>query len=234
MEATQGTAGDGDEHTREHLVGEGAVGRLAHILGMRPQLGQLRPFHKQAYHQCCHHEQKGNGKHRIEAPDNLVDREHRGHDIIDKDTDNPQQSGTAILLEDCGRTEHKHRAHHQQKEYREHPHDLTGLLTQVFPDNLRTTGTTVTHGEHTREIVVYAACEDTSQHNPQIGYRAELGAHDSTEDGPGTCDVQKLDHKHLPVRKHNVVNTIGHGNSRSFPVVRAKHAVHKTAIQQIA
>ena len=109
--------------------------------------------------------------------------------LFNEDTDNPHQGGTAIPLEDGGGTEHKHRAHHQQKEYREHPHDLTGLLTQVFPDNLRTTGTTVTHGEHTSEIVMYTACKDTSQYNPQVGNGTELGAHDSTEDWASTCDV---------------------------------------------
>ena len=91
----------------------------------------------------------------------------------------------------------------------------------------------MTHGEHTTEIVVGGTCEDASEDNPQVSNRSELGTHNGTKDGACTRDIQKLNHKHLPVRKYDVIHPVGLSHSGCHTVIGAEYVCYKTAIEQI-
>jgi hypothetical protein len=80
---------------------------------------------------------------------------------------------------------------------------------------------------------MHATCEDTAKHDPQIGYWAKFGTHDSTKDRAGAGDVEKLDHEDLPIGEHDMVNPVGLGYGWGYPVIRAKHLVHEATIKQI-
>ena len=104
----------------------------------------------------------------------------------------------AQFLQQQGRTVHKHGSYHHQQENGENQHNLLCGITQVFSNNLRKVSATVTNTQHTAQIVVRSTCKDTSEDNPEIGSRSELGTHDGTKDRSSTCNVQELYHENLP------------------------------------
>ena len=232
MEATDGTTGNRDEQSREYRRGESFTADAV------VQLGQRRPLDEQHGHQCHGHEQHGNGEQRVDLSDDLINRKHRGNDIIHKDDAAPDiypsESFTAYLTEDQRRTIYKHRTYHHQEEYGEYQHHVLGGLTQVTTNQLRLSGTIISHGKHTAKVIVYCSCKDTAQHNPKIGSGTELCSHDSTEDRTCTSDIQELDHKDLPSGKDNEVNTVGFRQGRCRSVVRTKNFLNKLTIDHVA
>ena len=90
------------------------------------------------------------------------------------------------------------------------------------------------HGQHAAQEIVGSTGKDTAKDNPQVGHRAELGTHDSSEDGACTGNIQKLNHEHLPRRKHDVVKTVGLGYGGRHTVIGPKHPFHEAAIEKIA
>ena len=54
------------------------------------------------YHQGASHEEQREGKERIDLADNLVDRQHRGDDVIDKDNSHPHHRTASHRVEDLG------------------------------------------------------------------------------------------------------------------------------------
>lgn len=75
VETADSAAGDGDEQTREDIVGERSrVCSLAHIAHTVPQLGQRRPFYEQHSHQSHSHEQQREREERVYLAYDLVDR----------------------------------------------------------------------------------------------------------------------------------------------------------------
>ena len=137
------------------------------------------------------------------------------------------------IAQDFGRTEHKYGTYHHQQEDGEHQHHLFGGITQVTSDNLRLIGTTVTNGEHTGEVVMNGPSKDTTQHNPQIGCRAELSTHDGTKDGACTGNVQELNHEDFPRWEHHEIYPISFSDSWRRTVIGSKNMFHKTTIQEI-
>ena len=160
---------------------------------------------EQPYHQSSCHEKQGYGKERIYLADNLIDRQHGGKDVVAENDECPHLGVATHGVQDFSRRIDKHRAHHDQQQNREDQHHGFGRIAQVFADKRRKSGTLITHGEHAHEIIVNGTGKDTTQHNPQIGHRTELGTHDGTKDRTGTGNVQELNHKDFPVGKDNVV-----------------------------
>ncbi len=76
--------------------------------------------------------------------------------------------------------------------------------------------------------------ENTAEYNPQIGHRTELGTHDGTEDRTRTRNIQELDHENLPTGEDDIVHTVGLCQSWSRTVVRRKHTLHETAVEQVS
>ena len=232
METTDGAAGNGDKQSGEYRRGESFTADAV------VQLGQCRPLDEQHGHQGHGHKQHGNGEQRVDLSDDLIDRKHRGNDIIHKDDAAPDiypsESFTADLTEDQRRTIYEHRTYHHQQEYGEHQHHVLGSLTQITTNQLRLPGTIVSHGEHTTEVVVHRTGKDAAQHNPQIGSRSELCSHDSTEDRTRTSDVQELDHEDLPPGENDIIHTVGFRHSWSHSVVRTENLLNKPAIDHVA
>ena len=133
-------------------------------------------------------------------------------------------------MQDLGRRIHEHRSHQDQQQHREHEHHALGGVAKIIANQIRQTGAVVTHGEHTRQIVVHRTSEDAAEDNPQIGHRTELRTHDGTKDRTSSRNVQKLDHEDLPVWKHNVVQAVGLSHSRRHTVIWPKHLLHKASV----
>ena len=58
--------------------------------------------------------------------------------------------------------------------------------------------------------------------------------HDCTEDRTCSGNIEKLNHKNLPIGKNHKVNTIGFSYGRSLTIVRAEHPLDKPSIHEIA
>ena len=54
-----------------------------------------------------------------------------------------------------------------------------------------------------------------------------------TKDGTSTCNIQELNHKHLPIRKNNVVESIGFCHSWRHTIVRGNDPLYKASVEQI-
>ena len=76
--------------------------------------------------------------------------------------------------------------------------------------------------------------KDTSQDNPQICHRTELGTHDGTEDRTRSRNVEELNHKDFPRWQDYVVNTVSHTYCRRGTVVGTKDLLDEATIDDVA
>ena len=188
---------------------------------------------EQPHHQGAGHKQQRESKQGIYLTDNLVDWQHGGDDIVAEDDTYPHHRITADGMQNLRRRINKHRSHHDQQQHGKHQHNVLRGLTQILTNQLRQSGTVMAHGEHTREVIMHSSGKDTAENDPQISHRTKLRTHDGTEDRTCTRNVQKLDHKNLPRRQHDVVETIGLGHCRRHTIIGAKHPFDETAVEQI-
>ena len=133
-----------------------------HVVEVRPDLRDGGPVQEEPYHQRTCHEQQREGKQRIHLADDLIDRQHRGDDIVEEDNSHPHHRVATNGVQDLCRRIHEHRSHHDQQEHREHEHHALGGVAQIAANQIRQTGSVVAHGEHTRQIVVYGTGEDAA------------------------------------------------------------------------
>ena len=239
VETADGTACNGQEQAGEQRVLRHIGGNAQQRLRLRgthvvPYLRQRRHLNEQHHHQCHSHEQHSEGKERIDAADNLINRKKGGEDVINEDGDDPTHGAPAKGVEHQSRTIDEHHADHHQQEYGEHEHDALSVQAEVVADELRQVAAIVAHAQHAGEIIVHRTGEDAAEDNPQISRRTVPGTHDGTKDRASTGDVKELDHIHFPRRHGDVVDAIGIGNSRRRTVVRLEDALNELAIKQVA
>ena len=93
MEATDGTAGNADEHDGE----DGQCNRIGmRVLQSVPYLRQCRMVDVKHYQNTDRHEQQGNGEQRVYLTDNLIYRQQSGKDIISENNNNPEGGIQAV------------------------------------------------------------------------------------------------------------------------------------------
>ena len=227
--------GYSDEEAGEDAVGEpGRVGLLSQVAQSVPQFGQNWHLHEQHHHQSHSHKQQREREYGVYLADNLVDRQHRCHDVVGEDNAHPHHLRTAHVSQYLSRTVHEYRSDHNKQEYGKHQQHLGSGTSEILAYKRRQVATTVAQRKHAREVVVNGSCKDASEYNPQIGNGSELGAHDSSEDRTSARNVQKLNHEHLPVGHRHVVNAVGFGYSRGGAVVGSEYVLYETAIDCVA
>ena len=233
METTDGTTGYRDEQRRENRrrLGHHSQSPVAQTI---PQLGNRGPHQQQSDHQSQSHKQQRDGKQRIDATDNLVDRHQRGNHIINEDKKDPGEGAATKEGENLGRTVDKHNTHHHQHEHGEYQHELVRTFAEIAANEFGQPHATMTQREHTAEIIVDSSGKNAAKHNPQITGWSELGSHNGTEDRSRSRDIEKLNHKDLPVGKDHEIYTVGLGHRRRGTVVRSKDTLNETAVEKIA
>ena len=235
MESADRATGDGDKHTGEDIVGKGLrIGLLGHIAESVPHLREHGPLDEQHGHQRHRHEEQREGEERIDLADNLVDRQHRGDDVIDEDQDDPHQFAAPDIDQYLCRTIDEDRADHDEQEHDEDEEYLGSEASQKLLHECGQVTSAMAHGEHAREVVVGGSGKDAAEDDPQIGRWTKLRAHDGTKDGARAGNVEKLDHEHLPIGHGNIVQPVGLRHGRSHPVVGDKDALHETSINNVA
>ena len=232
VETTYGATGDSDEKGWEN-------GRLEPFaVNSVGKFGKRWPLNEEHHHESQRHENHGNGKQRVYLAYNLIDREHRGDDVINEDYAapdvNPGETFATDIAKNQSRRINKNGSNHHQQEDTKDKHHALGALTEIMSYEFWLPRTIVAHRKHSREIVVNGSGKDTSEHNPQIGRRAELRSHDGSEDRSGAGDVQKLNHEYLPAGKHNEVDSVVYPYGRSLAVVGRENLLNQLSIEHIA
>ena len=238
MEAGDGAACDRDKHEGPDGSPIGVlVGKVGEDLGHGLAAGQG------AEADADGHDDQADAEERIDLADDLVNGNEGGDEVVDHDDGQPEdlvdhQAGGAAgadqLDKQAGRADGEHGADHDQQDHGEDTHDILHRLAEVDAGDLGNGGAVVSLGQHTGKVVMDSAGKHGAEGDPQIDHRAPHGAADGTEDGAKTGNVQKLNHEQLPLRQHDIVDTVVDGDSRGLPVVRAEDTVHELAIEQVA
>ena len=235
VEATDGTTGDGDEKAGEEVLfpighhGEGAVGKSV------PNFGNGRHLDEETNHERHCHEKQREGEERIYLPNNLVNRKHRGEDVVGKDDGKPHRHVAAEFFQEKGGAIHEDRADHDEQQHGEDEHETARLPAQIFSNQLGQTHAAVAQRKHGAEEIVDRTGEDAAEHNPKIGGSTELRPHDGAEDGTRSGNVEELNHEHFPAGQGNEINAIGFQRDRCrVGGVATKDTLHETAIENIA
>ena len=76
--------------------------------------------------------------------------------------------------------------------------------------------------------------KDGTEGDPQENHGAPQSAAQSAKDRAETGNVQKLDHKQLPLRQDHVVHTVVDLHSRRFTVIGAEGLFDDLAVNEVA
>ena len=238
MEAGDRAAGDGDEHEapdRSALRVE--VGKVV------PDLGDLIALGEDTQSHAERHNDQADTEQGVNLTDDLVDGQERCDEVVDQDQDQPEQlaghnAGAAAVgeqqLDQTGRADRKDRTDHDEQHHAEHTHDVLHRAAEVDTGDLGDGSAFVTLAHHTGEIVVNRTGKNRTESDPQENHRAPQSAAQSAEDRAETRDVQKLDHKQLPLRQNHVVHAIVDLDSRRFTVVRAEGLFDDATVNEVA
>ena len=232
MKTTDGSARNGDKHHRKNGT--------ALILGSKtfPHLGQGGLVDKHGYQQAKSHKQQRNGKQRINPPDDFIDRTKGSHNIIDKNNNHPKigiHPHGSHASQQFGRTGDEHGSNQHHQHHGKNGHHLTSAVSQVSPYQLRQALPIMTKRKSTTEEIVYSTGKNSSKHNPQVRSRSELRPHNGTENRTKPGNVEKLNHKNLPVGKYQIIHPVSLCISGCFPVyIRFEDTLHKASVNEIS
>ena len=238
MEAGDRAAGDGDEHEapdRSALRVE--VGEVV------PDLGDLIALGEDTQSHAERHNDQADTEQGVDLTDDLVDGQERCDEVVDQDQDQPEQlaghnAGAAAVgeqqLDQTGRADRKDRTDHDEQHHAEHAHDVLHRAAEVDTGDLGDGSAFVTLAHHTGEIVVDRTGKNRTEGDPQENHRTPQSAAQSAEDGAEARNVQKLDHKQLPLRQNHVVHAIVDLDSRRFTVVRAEGLFDDATVNEVA
>ena len=236
MEARNCTTGYRDEHHREDGID------LPLTIDQRtgaPQFGQLGTHDQEVAQDADSHEDETCGKERIDTTDDLIDGAKRSYHIIDEYDANPPIGGDAKarghVAQQFGRTTDKNGTHKDHQHGNEDTHQATGMTSQEETDDFGQRSTIHSQRNHSCEVIVSGSSEDGTQYYPKIGSSAKLCTHNGTEYRTKACDIQKLNHVHLPSRQRDVVNAILAGVARCrTSIIDTEHTADETPIDEIA
>ena len=156
MEATDGSAGDGNEKAREDGLAVHPYRGTA-VLQSVPELGDGRPFDYQSSEQAYGHEYEREGEYGVNLADDFVNGEKGGYEVVCHDDDHPYHHGCGAAAachpgdvpEDDGRTVHEHGPDQHKEQDDETQHQLLDSLAKIHASYLGQVGPSVPEGEHT-------------------------------------------------------------------------------------
>lgn len=134
---------------------------------------------------------------------------------------------------DC-RTKHKNCAHHHEQQHGKHKHHLFAALSEIVAHQFRQVGTSMSHTQHSAQIIVDRSGKHTAKHNPKVGLKTMPSSHDGSEDRSGAGDIEELYHEHLTTGEHDEVHSVGFDDSGRRLIVAAKKVFNNPAINKIA
>ena len=208
-----------------------------------PQLGDgVLRLREDADDDAHRHDDEADTEDGIDLADDLVDGEEGGDEVVHQDDDEPEkgggdEAGVAAFLEElhdeAGGAHGEDSAHHHQQHHAENAHDVLHGAAQIDAGDLGDRGAVVTDAHHAGEVVMHRAGKDGAEGDPQEDDGAPEGTLQGAEDGAETGDVQKLDHKELPLGQDHVVHAVVDLDGRGLPVIGAEGILHDLAVDEV-
>ena len=237
MEAGDRAAGDRDEHEAP----DGSSLRM-HAAKVGKDLGNGVSVDGNADGNADGHDDQADAENGIDLSDDLVDGNECGNEVIEQDNAKPygglgERTAHALfckqLHDQACRSDCKYSAYHNQKNDCEYTHDGLHDRSQIDADDLGNGCAVISLGKHAGEIIVYSACKDRSESDPEENDRSPQGSLHRTEDRSEAGNIQKLYQKQFPCRKYNVINAVVDGYSRCFAVIRREGIIYHSAVSKI-
>ena len=239
MEAGDRAAGNGDEHEAPHRGARGMHG--AEVV---PDLGDgVLRLGEDADGNTDGHDDQADTEQGVNLTDDLIDGNESRDEVVDKNDNQPEQGRgddalVAAVLEQgdnqTGRANRKDRTDHNEQHHAEHAHDVLHCAAQIDTGDLGDGSAFITLAHHTGEIVVNRTGKNRTEGDPQEHDGTPQSTLQGTEDGAEARDVQKLDHKQLPLRQNHIVHAIVDLDSRRFTVVRAEGLFDDATVNEVA
>ncbi len=215
-----------------------------HIGEVAPDLGNgVIGIDENADRNAERHDDQADAEQGVDLADDLIDGNEGRDEIVDENDDEPEQGGSdnavmpAVLEErndQARRTHGKHGTDHNEQHHAEHAHDILHCAAEVNARDLGDGRAFVSLAHHAGEVIVDSAGKDGTEGDPQEHDGSPQSALQRAEDGTEARDIQKLDHKQLPLRQDDIVHAVVDLDSRSLTVVRAEGVFHDLAVDQIA
>ena len=187
-------------------------------------------------------ENQEGAKNRVDAADNLVNREEGADEVVGKnDGDgNPEKSRRNVAacenrrIHECCRSVGEHGANENERHGNERHYKFCRPLAQELTGECRDVVTVVAHADHAAEVVVHGTAEDVSERKQDEHDGAKLDAKNHADHRANACNVQKLNENVFPVRHRDAVNAIRVCECRSLAVVWSEHAFDELAVGEIS
>ena len=239
VEAGDSAAGDGDEHKAP----DRGAARM-HGTEVIPDLGDgVLRLDKDTNGHANGHDDQADTEQGVNLADDLVDGDKGGDEIIRQHNNQPEQrcrddTGRTGVLEQrydqARRADSKHGADHDQQHHAEHTHHVLHEAAEVDAGDLGDGSAVVALAHHAGEIIVHTAGENRTEGNPQEHDRSPQSTLHCAEDRAESGDVQKLNHKQLPLRQDDIVHAVVDLDGGRFTVIRAEGVFHDLAVNEIA
>ena len=238
MEAGDRAAGDGDEHKAPDRSG-----LRVEVSEVVPDLGDLVALGEDTERHAECHDDEADAEQGVDLTNDLVDGQERCDEVVDQDQNQPEElagkdAGAAALgaqqLDEAGGADSEHGADHHEQHHAEHAHDVLHCAAEVDTGDLGDGSAFITLAHHTGEVVMDCTGKDGTEGDPQENDRTPKSTAQSAEDGTQTRNIQKLDHKELPLRENHVVHAIVDLHGRRFTVVRAESLFDDATVNEVA
>ena len=213
------------------------------VCEVAPNFGDGVALGEDAERNTERHNNQADAKHGVDLADDLIDGEEGRNEVIDQNQDQPEHLAGedafaaalgAQQLEQTSGADGEHRADHDQKNDAEHAHDILHRAAEVNAGDLGDGSAFVALTHHTGEIVVDRTGKDGAEGDPQKDHGTPQSAAQSAEDGAEARNVQKLDHKELPLRQDHVVHTVVDLDGRGLTVIGAEGVLNDLAVDEVA
>ena len=181
-------------------------------------------------------------ENRVDATDNLVDREEGTYEVVGKNAGDrdPEQcrrnmatDENRCIYESC-RSRGEHGANENERYRDKRHHELCRTLAQELTGKRRNVVAVIAHADHAAEVVVHGTAEDISERKQDEHDGAKLDAENHADHRADACNVQKLNENVFPVRHRDAVNAIRVCECRSLAVIRSEHAFNELAVGEIS
>ena len=241
MESGEDAAGHRDEEDRDKVVlTEICTVQHAACIPVFPDLCEREAQCEDADEDADRGEQQDRTEYRIDAADDLVDREYGRDQIIYEDhaVDHPcgNRVYSPVKPEYLGRGDiaggvDEYRAYQKEQQAAEDLVYGVDTFVAVFADHVRHLCPAVAQADHAGEVVVHRTADDIADRDGDKCDGSEEDALDRSEDRAGACDIQQVDQAVLPSSHRNVIYAVFFCVGRRLPVIRSEDVLAELSVK---
>ena len=253
VESGKDAAGNGQEEQRDEVsAGEGARSevsteikssvccKLSDGIPVVPYVDQRISLCKDCNEDADCREDQNQTEDRVNTADDLIDREYRCDQIVNKDhgVDDPggsllRSSAEAEYLSCCdiaGCVNEYSADKEQQNADKDIIQNIYCLICVVL-NELGHLGTAVAGADHAAEIVMHGSADDVSDRDCKECNGSEQNSLNRSEDRAGSCNVQQVDQAVLPGLHRNIIDAVLLRVSGCLTIIRSEDVLAKLTVQ---